>query len=973
MQETVEGTRQPVAEQARALPGSKSLARLNMFEQSRGLLETPIDVAEPDKPFMQSLTAPDQPMLAEGAAAGEDEAYTLSSYLTAFQEKKHIAMTAPSPEVPNYWRPLGPFCIPHGQTYGNARPSVAGRVPAVAVDPQEETHILIGAASGGIWETRSSGRTWYPRSDDQPTLAIGAIAFDPNNTALVYAGTGEGDFYRRLGVGLLRSTDSGTTWALHAETPFVGLGFHDLVVDPLDGNHLLAATSGNLCESNDGGITWTVRRNRWTWDISLHPAVSGDLNSTKEVFAACNDGLYRSTDGGGTWSQVNLPGAPSSFNRMEVCHAPSNGDVVYVFAAKGSNAYLWRRDTFGGDFASVEAPYSGVRAHQAWYDWCAAVAPDDHNVLYLGAIEIHKGVRSSSGAWSWSKISARSTGDSIHPDQHHITFSPTDANVVYIGNDGGIYRSPDGGTTWQSLNDGLAIAEIEYMAQHPEYDVWMLAGTQDNGTMRYEGGEVWYHAADGDGGDCGVNDASAYTCYHTFYNMPVQRSTSGGSWGSWTMVLNHPSDYDSLFYPPLEVAGSVVARAGESVFISTNNAASWTEVALPAGAGVASALAIPSPTRVIVGTTTGNIYRIDQVGGTWQAPVTLTRPRNAFVSDLLVDPTDGDRIWATYSTLGGGHVFRSDDGGNNWNDASAGLPNIAVNAIVVDPESTDIVYVGCDVGVYRSTDAGATWTDFNNGLPNAIVGDLLFHPVSRVLRAGTRSRGAWEILVDQVTLPDVYVYMRDSVVDAGFQIPSPSGGSDPFTPGATVKWHDSSDIKVDAAPFQRPLSDIDFVYFEDDKGVAQGGLKTETVQGQVHVLVQVHNGGPAPAADTTVKVFYADGSSLPPLPDGFWTDFPDNSVPASSPWKPIAEHRTVSRLENGRPQVIGFDWRAPTNTGGSVWLLALASADNDPIATTELDVTRLVRFNSKAVLKQVRVQRRRGCSFLNWLLQKLRG
>ena len=98
-------------------------------------------------------------------------------------------------------------------------------------------------------------------------------------------------------------------------------------------------------------------------------------------------------------------------------------------------------------------------------------------------------------------------------------------------------------------------------------------------------------------------------------------------------------------------------------------------------------------------------------------------------------------------TIGGAHVFVSEDGGATWSNRSAGLPTISLSSVVVDPADSKRVYVGGDNGVYRSTDLGKTWTDFSNGLPNALVGDLGFHAAERRLRAGTRNRGVWEVLV----------------------------------------------------------------------------------------------------------------------------------------------------------------------------------------------------------------------------------
>jgi len=947
--------------------GGKVFIRLQQLERERGI--------ETDRVADPAATRPLEEMRARTVATGGSaDAGADSPYLEAFRLLTQLGAIAPAPapgppagpavQVAEGWRPIGPFAIPHGQSYGSgagSRPAVAGRVSSVAVDPADATHILVGAAGGGVWESKDAGATWTPRTDFQASLAIGAIAFDPSRSQTVYAGTGEGDFYGWLGTGLLRSTDGGTTWNVRAQAPFVGAGFYDLVVDPLNGQHMLAATTAGLFESSDGGATWAVRRAQRTWDLSMRPVGGGGPNATQEVYAGCNDGLQVSNDGGTTWTAVALPNAPAVWVRIEVCHAPSSPNVVYVYATGTTGqpnapwtGYLWRKASGGGNFAAVTFP-AAIGVGQAWYDWCAAVAPNDPDTLYLAAIDLFRGQRSGN-TWTWMNLSAKTNGDCIHPDQHHITFSPTDPNVVYASCDGGVYRSPNAGVNWHSVNKGLAITEFEYLAAHPQYDAWLIGGTQDNGTERYEGGEVWFHVQDGDGGDCGIDVASPATCFHTFYSMGMERSTTGGAWGSWTWVgPNIPQGYNSLFYPPLEVSGTTVVQAGQSAFISTNSGASWTEVALPANQ-IASAVAIASATRVYVGTTAGNPYRIDAVAGVWQAPVALTQPRAGYVSDLCSDSNTASRLWVTYSNVTGGHVYRSDNAGTTWTNVSAGLPTIPANAIVIDPTAGDTVYVAADVGVYRSTNAGANWTAFSNGLPNVLATDLVFHQSSRLLRVGTRSRGVWEINVDRATMPDVEVYVRDSTVDTGRRAPSPTG-ADPFTFGAQTYWWECTDVKVDAPPYQYVnAGDVDFDRFEDDRGVFASGLVHENAlrNRTVRVYVQVHNRGPMAATNLAVKVFYASAAlGLPNLPAGFWTNFPNNALAPSSPWQPIAPAKLVPSLECGRPSVVSFDWTVPAAQAGHSCLLAIASAQNDSIATAELNVGALVTGQQKCGLKNL--------------------
>ena len=688
---------------------------------------------------------------AKATAETSSEIATGASLADAYHEAA-ATMGPPTGSGPR-WQSIGPHTITNGQTYGSSRISVSGRVSAVAVDPGQPAHVLAGSANGGVWESRDAGASWFPRTDYQATLSVGALAFDPNNGSIAYCGTGEGAWwgYTYLGNGILRSTDGGTSWTPLCTTPFVGQGFFQLAVDRANGQRLYAATTGGLYVSTNGGTTWTQRRAEICWGVSL------DAGGT-EALAACRDGLFRSTDGGATWSAVALAGAPTSFFRFAVAIAPSNAAVAYAWGARlNSNGsvttLLWRRNAGAWN---VVAPPPDVNGGQAWYDWYVAAAPDRDTQVYLGAIDLHRGDLANAN-WTWSNLSSRQAGDSIHPDQQSIAFVPGRPDMVFAGNDGGLYRSPDRGNTWVSCNNGLVISEFEYIAQDVGTSRLVIGGTQDNGTNRWLGPSSWEHVGDADGGDCGVNRRLPTTMVHTRQNGTLLRSTTGGGLTAWTNATPpRPTGEDpGLFYVPVEytsaaadtAAGDTVALGGAALYVSRDNATNWTRLPYPA-AGTASALHIPDPDTVVVGLTDGRLLRSRFSGGTWSTLAALATPRAAWISDLHATPGASSRLWATSSAVNGGRVFRSDDGGTTWTDRTAGLPSIPITAIAVDDTNPNRVWVGADLGVYQSLDGGLTWAAYSNGLPTVYIGDLIFHPHARVLRAGTRNRGVWQIPVD---------------------------------------------------------------------------------------------------------------------------------------------------------------------------------------------------------------------------------
>ena len=653
--------------------------------------------------------------------------------------------------VPN-WRSVGPWTVTNGQTYGSSRVNVSGRVSAIAIDPSSPAHVLAAGANGGVWESRDRGASWWPRTDFASTLTVGALEFDPSHPATAYCGLGEGDWWSWLGNGVLRSSDGGASWSPACTTPFVGQGFYSLRVDPADGNRLFGGTTGGLYVSADAGATWTQRRSQATFAISL---------GSGEALASCADGLFRSTDSGTTWTAVNLPGAPAGFVRLAVAVAPSNPAVAYAFGTgapwipqpDGSQiptGYLWRRAS--GTWTAIGLP-PGLATVQSWYDWYVSVAPDRDTQVYCGAIELHRGDLSGT-TWSWQILSNKgSSGQSIHPDQHSIAFEPGRPDTVYAGCDGGLFRSPDRGITWADCNNGLVISEFEYLAQDWGSSRWLIGGTQDNGTNRWTGSSAWEHVDDADGGDVYVNRQNPATVVHSRQWGALLRSTSRGDWGTWGNVTpaRPAGEGLGLFYPPLEgsaTSGDTAAVAMQALYVSRDNASTWTRIGYPS-AGIGTALAVPDPNTVLVGLRDGRILRTSFSSGAWAALTALTTPRpGAVISDLAAEAGGTGRIWATSSTRGGGRVWRSDNGGTNWTDRTGTLPGLPLNAIAVDDGNRDRVWVAADLGVYQSLDGGASWSDFSASLPNAFIGDLVFHPSARVLRAGTRNRGVWEIPVD---------------------------------------------------------------------------------------------------------------------------------------------------------------------------------------------------------------------------------
>jgi photosystem II stability/assembly factor-like uncharacterized protein len=603
------------ARAARSNPplGGKVLLRLLQYLGKRDDAmndEVVLAAARPNLPDLhltaQAMTAL-RPEVAGPAAAEEQRpsqryARALIDAAATDEQPAGPAAAAPQaapggpPPAQPVWKALGPSLIPNGQTYGSNRIDVIGRVACVAVDPGNPSHILCGSAGGGIWETSDTGATWAPRTDRMPTLAIGALVFDPHDRRTVYAGSGEGNFYYALGAGVYRSTDGGTTWSVLASSPFVGVGFFSLVVNQSAPNLLYAGTTSGFFTSANAGVSWAQRRSRRCWGISVAP--TGGAHA--EILATFDDGLHVSTNGGSAFAAVPLPGAPTGqWARLAVDRVHSAPDIAYVFGAMNGRAYLWRRT--GTSWTAISLPSPAINVTQAWYDWYVAAPPTERDRVYLGAIDGYRGDLSG-GGWHWTDITTQGS-HSIHPDQHCLTFGAD--GVLYAGSDGGLFRSADHGASWKALNRGLGITEVEYLGSDPATANWLLAGTQDNGTIRYTGNTVWDHVADGDGGDCGVNPLNANEVYHSYYDVSLERSNNKGN--TWTN-LNPPS-MTSLFYPPVTVYGSTVTIGGSALEVTRTGAPPWTTVPLGLAAqDVATASCAPDANTVFVGPSSGGCF-----------------------------------------------------------------------------------------------------------------------------------------------------------------------------------------------------------------------------------------------------------------------------------------------------------------------------------------------------------------------------
>jgi hypothetical protein len=908
----------------------------------------------------------------------------------ALSPANEINLTPATPGGSN-WIGLGPTGIPKGQTYGGARVIVTGRVTEIVQHPTDPLTMYVGTARGGIWKSTDGGVDWTPKSDHEESLAIGALAIAHSNPQTLYAGTGEGDiYYYRLnfpissvnasyeGVGILKSMDSGNTWTLQGSAVFTGACFYKMAVHPSNEDIAFAASNLGLYRTTDGGANWVQLSNGLPaisstviagCDIVIHP--------TNPDIAYCTfwaDGIYKTTNAAApnpSWTKLGGGLPTTNLSRIALALSPTAPNNVYALIADASDGFggFYVSNNDGNAWSSVSVASAVVEVYGAFtLNMFVDISTPD--IVYLSGVEVYKAVRTG-GMWSVTNI-----GSSIHPDNHAFAGHPTDHLTIYAGNDGGIYKSTDGGATWDDrINEGITITQFEFIGQHPTSDAMVIGGTQDNGTEMFRNHPAFYHSADGDGGAAGVDVSDPRNVIHTYYSASPERSTQGGKFGSYTPISSGLVG-SSLFYPPFtydETNPQNLAFGTDRINLDSNQGTGgWsTKVSLPGITGRVSAVHYPNSNLIYAGTSSGAVYRLTRVGASWTATAIHAAPLpSRWIWDISTLPSDTNTIVVVMAGFGTPHAWRGAMGASgtfSWTNISGTAPNVLpdvpINALGIDPLNPAHYYAGTDVGVFRTTDAGVNWELFSDGLPNTAVYDLRLHAATRLLRAATHGRGLWERKLDTPSVPDVDLYMRDHLMSTSRILPAPSPVMASFeeplqhvSVGDNLWWWQCVDAKVDApAPgtpnYQLPGSEVAYFAFEtklEHRNPQRGVLN--------RVYVQVHNRGIQPANNVTVKILYADASpGLPDLPSDFWTAFPGDGT--TTVWKPIGSANVIPSLSPKRPEVLEWDWVPPLSAASHSCLLIVVDCPDDPIPTGNkvFDIGTLVVNEKRVALKNLHV------------------
>ncbi len=703
--------------------------------------------------------------------------------------KRSDAMAAP-------WQSVGPS-------------NIGGRITALALHPTNANLIYAGAAAGGVWRSTDFGGTWSNIFNE--SYSIGSLALDPNNPNTIYVGTGEanpGGVTIYPGNGIWRSTDAGATWTNLGLQNVGAIG--TIAMHPSNSNRIFLASLGlyrsrtqdrGIYRSTNGGTSWSrvhfVDDTTGAGDVMIDAVNPNRIVATfwpryrtlaHSTINGATAGLWLSTNGGDTWSQVTngFPANDVATGRASLAYAPSSPNIYFALVSNGTGVKgIYKSTDSGTSWARLAATFGGEG--QVWYNNVIAVHPRNANIAYALMTSAY---RTTNGGTNWS-----TTAGTVHVDFHAIAFSQADTNRMVLGSDGGVFTSTNVGTTWvKSLN--LPISQFYAGTVDFSNPIRYYGGMQDNGTARTLTGAEnnWTGIYGGDGFYVIVDPTNNNFVYAESQNGGLARSTNGGT--SFSSATSGISGTDRKNWnTPIAISllnTATLYTGTHRLYKSTNRMVNWTAISADLTRGNGGRIGTittidPSPTDsnvVYIGTDDGKVQVTTNGGTTWN-DITGILP-NRWVTRVTVDP---DSANVCYVTLSGylqydfqAHIYRTSNYGQTWTPIGGNLPNIPLNDIIVDPAARPRLYAASDAAVLYSTNYGTTWHLLGTGLPSTPVLDLTLHSPTRKLVAHTHGRSNW--ILDVTTL--TRVAEKTTAHPASFTLHQ--NYPNPFNPATNIRF-----------------------------------------------------------------------------------------------------------------------------------------------------------------------------------------
>jgi len=667
------------------------------------------------------------------------------------------------------WTCIGPFHSPGGYTG-------MGRLNTIAFHPTNPSVYFVGSPAGGLWQTTNDGLTWFTHTDDLPSLGVSAIVVDYNNPDHIYIGTGDGDEGALAGlngisggdtrsIGVLKSTDgglsfqpTGLSWITQQGKLITRMQQH-----PTHPFVLIVAASDGLYRTSDAGMTWLQVQTGNFRDVEVSPldsshwyAATYDKNGGASVFT--------SLDNGQNWSMVQtFP----NVNRINIAVIPANGEVHLLCSSATDNG-------FGGLYKSAtpDIPNSFVvyrltpnilgwnpsgsgNGGQGMYDLAFTADPNDSTLLYVGGVNLWKinlATNLANCITMWIGGSSNPGNlPVVHADHHFLDFQMTGSNPrLFTCNDGGLYRSLNQGASWLELThsgNGPVIGQFYRIATSDEDPNLMLGGLQDNGTIR-RNINGWQFVEGGDGMECHIDPADTAWQYMSTYFGITFRSSNGGQTFQNNIYANIPGSFSGAWVAPSRIhphRQNQFILALDEIFVSSNRGDTWQQRSSGQSQSKAfRSLAISESNPDLMIAATFDTVLITTDYGLSWQSITPT-VFTGNITYITIDPVDPNRIWLCLSDYSGGaRILFSSDQGLNWSDFSGTLPDVPVNCMVYTKGSNDALYIGTDLGVFYRDASMNDWIAYADDLPVVVVTELEILYNFRKIRAATFGRGIWE-------------------------------------------------------------------------------------------------------------------------------------------------------------------------------------------------------------------------------------
>lgn len=619
------------------------------------------------------------------------------------------------------WEELGPFSW---RATSSWNPGL-GRITAIAVEPNNQQLIFAGSPGGGIWRTTNSGAKWEPLGDNLDEVNIFGIGIDPFNNNNVYHLNSAGR--------ILKSTNQGNSWSEIYNTGNGVSNTRSIIFHPTQQGTFFVAAGNGIYKSTNNGGTFTKVHSISVEDLAFKP---DDSN----VIYACGNSFYKSTDGGNSF--VDQSTGINSQQRLKMAVTPANPNYIYLVQKSGGEFGALYRSTNAGTSFNTRNATNPPYLTQASRDMAIMVSSTDAEEVHVAGMNNHRSNDGGNSFIQLAKWSEPATPAYIHADVE-VMLCVNDH--FYAGTDGGIFRSTDHGNTYEDLSSlgGLAVHQFYRIAGSQNDPSIMIGGAQDNGCNIMKNKEKeWIGWTGADGMEVAIDYTNSNVLYGSVQNGSFYVTNNGGlSYQN----LNTPASGGGNWVTPFEMdptVNSTIYVGYADLHRSEDQGLNWTNLtsSISIGGNLDEVTIAPSNSNYIYIARGQTLWRTKN-GKTTNPTWVSVSSFSGYVNYITVDPNDPERVAIACS---GSNVYESKNAGDTWENRKMNLPSTGALCVIYDNETSKGLYVGTENSVYYTNDLLTEWEPFGNGLPKVRVNELDINYAEKTIRVGTYGRGMWE-------------------------------------------------------------------------------------------------------------------------------------------------------------------------------------------------------------------------------------